>query len=41
MKKVKEKENCHLKVVVLVVVSLGQTFLPNLDIVNFHETHLS
>ena len=38
MKKEKGKENCHLKVVVPVVVSLGQAFLPNLDIVDFHET---
>ena len=41
MKKEKGKENCHLKEVVPMVVLLGQAFLPNLDIVNFHETHLS
>ena len=35
MKKEKGKENCHLKVVVPVVVLLGQAFLSNLDTVDF------
>jgi len=36
MKKEKGKEIFHVKMVVPVVVSLGQVFLPNLDTVNFH-----